>query len=214
MIGRCSNTSRTLLFQEADGSGVSQTDISSCKSVLSFKQRFYTRPSLRYTLRWMHLCFLCLAILIRCCFTHFVDQEAVNMWSLDLRSQLLYILHLVTCVCVRLLFVLIQSFWPFVFEEGSPASQGRPQGCHGDKRSDFLNSWPIPRYISRAGNLDLGSKLEWKKGRKANTILLKWVYQSRENLQKPCLNKEEGHWRNKRAIWINSLSLKVSIYCS
>lgn len=168
----------------------------------------------------MHLCFPCLAILIRCCPTDFVVQEAVNMWSLDLHSQLLHILHFVTCVCVRvcvlvrLLFVLIQSYWPFVFEEGSPASQGRPQGCHGDKRSDFLNSWPIPRYISGAGNLDLGSKLEWKKGRKANTILLKWVYQSHENLQKPCLNKEEGHWRNKRAIWINSPSLKVSIYSS
>lgn len=67
-----------------------------------------------------------------------------------------------TWVCVRVcvhvcwlwtpgLFVLIYALEFFVFEEGSPASQGWPLGCYGENRRHFLNSPAHPMMHYKAG---------------------------------------------------------------
>lgn len=82
--------------------------------------------------------------------------------SMEVTQEVLYLVECslcpceLACICVCMcvwagLFVLIQASWLFVFEEGSPAPQGWPQGCHGDNRNDFLNSRPNPQHIIGQG---------------------------------------------------------------
>lgn len=82
------------------------------------------------------------------------------------------------------------GLWPFVFEEGSPASQSWPQGCHGDKRSDFLNSWPIPRYIIGQGaGVELKTGVEKREESQHTSFLMHWL------ITQKCINDKFKHQR-------------------